>query len=170
MLLNVHNRPETLGSFMPNLVVSALPPFMILYGVSNYIFLKQLKGSNLIGIISIIVPVVCMFIPFRLLARKWVKEVKRSETQTYFLNMLDFNSDYDRANPVTDEQATLNYLKKIDRVADAEKLKLIQRQTKIHFERDTLRDYAERATILQRGLLYLNHRMTSNMQAFNVIQ
>jgi hypothetical protein len=169
MLLNVHNRPETLGSFMPNLVASSLPPFMIIYGVSNYIFLRQLKGSNLVGLISIIIPAICMFFPFRLLARKWVEDVKRSEKQTYNLNMLDFNFDYDRENPVTDEQATMKYLEKIDREANIEKLEMIRRQTMIHFERDTLANYANRRTIVDRAKLYLNHRMTSNMQAFNVI-
>ena len=97
-----------------------------------------------------------------------MKEAKKAENKTYFLNMLDFNSDYDRANPITDEVAIRKYLEKIEREAHDERLLMVRRQTMIHLERDTLVDYARRRTIVDMAQNYINHRVTSNMQAYNV--
>jgi len=167
MLLNVHSRPETLGSFMPALVAQSLPPFLVIYGVANYIFLNELRGSNLVGLISIFVPLIYMLLPLKLLAKKLVSEVKRSDSKQYQLYMLDFNIDYDRANPVTDEEATLNYLKKIEREANIKKLNKIRRATQ-RFARESFAQYVQAGSMKDRGALYINHRATTNRASYNV--
>lgn len=86
MLLRVHCRPETMGSFMPSLVSTALPIYVILYGFSNYFFLTQLRGSNTIGLISLIFSIAYFFIPAQFLVTKFIKEVNRPDSKTYQLH------------------------------------------------------------------------------------
>ena len=75
--------------------------------------------------------------------------------------MLDFNTDYDRANPLTDEEATLNYLKKIEQGANLEKLKLRKRQTIMEARHDQLLNYVKRETMMSRAGIYLRHNRST---------
>lgn len=168
MLLKVHCRPETLGAFMPSLVSSALPPFIILYGLSNYLFLNQLRGDNTIGFVSFIFSIGYLLVPAQYLVQKFLKDVERPDNKTYQLHMLDFNTDYDRENPVTDEEATMNYLKKIEQDANLQKLDLIKQKTERYLKRDTLGFYAKRETVQGRAGLYLNHNASAARASYQV--
>lgn len=70
MLLRVHSRPETMSSFMPNLVAKVFPSCVVLYGISNYIFLRQLKGENTIGLASLIFSAAFLLFPTKFIIKK----------------------------------------------------------------------------------------------------
>lgn len=148
MLLRVHSRPEMMGAFMAETISSIFPYIIALYGFSNYYFFRDLQGSNLIGLISLCFCAIALLIPQKQMVRYFTKEVARKPENTYQRHMLDFDTDYDRANPVTDEEATIQYLKTMEQNAttDHDKVNRMIRQTIKHRVgvRDTLAQYVKR--------------------------
>lgn len=81
---------------------------------------------------------------------------------------MDFPSDYDRSNPVTDEEATKIYLEKIEKDADVKKLNLMKQKTVNFLQRDTLGEYAKRQTMSRRTGLYFNHSVSNARASYQV--
>jgi hypothetical protein len=109
MIFYVHKRPENMGADIAHFFANALPYCMLLYGISNFFWLRAISNSNEVGIVSICTCVVYLILPFRVILDKCGRTKWRSNV--YYSDFrLVLTSDYDRQNPVTKTQAEQKYL------------------------------------------------------------
>lgn len=75
MLLKVHNCPESMNSLLPVKFSKAVPFVVLMYGFSNFFFLENLKSSNIIGLISMIVVGGSMLVPVSIFLNRFDDKV-----------------------------------------------------------------------------------------------
>ena len=111
MLLRRHKMPEMMGSTMAKFFSNLIPYSMILYGIGNHVFTQTLGtgDTNMISLGVIIFTVCYIFLPIRFCLNKCAGDFDREACEPYSSVKLDFPSDYDRANPMTQKDALLTH-------------------------------------------------------------
>jgi hypothetical protein len=125
-LLRVHKQPTELGSLLTFFFTNVFSYFILLYGISNFMFITILGGSNIIGLLSLILTIINVILPFRTIINRCQNKVKRLDSDTYENHNLKFITDYDRVNPLTSEKAINEFLIKCSELKLKELLSLIK--------------------------------------------
>jgi len=127
MLLRRHKRPEELAGFMAQFFAGLLPYFTFLYALSHFLYIRRLQKEydedpanvEKIGeenyvftpLIGLIIVGVYILFPVRSIINKCVGENEGLlNVSPYDDNYLQFLSDYDRENPVTQRQGEMRLL------------------------------------------------------------
>jgi hypothetical protein len=82
-----------------------------LYAFGQFIFIDTLSGTgNLYPHVSLWIAVFFFLLPIKPCIRRFEGDVDRDDDETYTKNKRVFMDDYDRSNPVTSKEATLQHL------------------------------------------------------------
>ena len=112
---NMYKKPEMLNRQLAEFYVSNFILVFFAYGVGDYIFLKDVYDSKIWSLINIIAFGILIIIPYhRLLSREYF-DVDESELNNKKYNdaYLTFRIDYERSNPMTKKEGTINYLTRL---------------------------------------------------------
>ena len=112
---NMYKKPEMLNRQLAEYYVSYFILVFFAYGVGDYIFLKDVYDSSIWSLINIIVFGILIIIPYHRLLSKEYFDVEESELNNKKYNdaYFSFRIDYERANPMTKKEGTINYLTKL---------------------------------------------------------
>ncbi|CAI2379579.1 unnamed protein product [Moneuplotes crassus] len=148
LLLKRHKVPEPFGEAMAQIFSSMIPFFCLLYGTSLYIFSTTLsEGKGWIGLAAFIITLLYMILPFGKLLDHLKRETHRNDNYEYKEERIDFLTDYDRSNPITEEAANVYHQRKL---AAANFLTEIQNQpSEGHNEWGGVLKYGRQATSLE---------------------
>ena len=114
LLLRRHRFPEQMGSMMAKTLSNSIPYVCLLYTLSLFVFSFVMSDNkNPIGLISFINIIWLVIIPFRLILEKWYYKRNKTEEKSYRDYSSSFRTDYDRSNPMTQNQAKIQFLKKL---------------------------------------------------------
>lgn len=106
LLLRRYSVPEAMGATMAKFYASLIPYGMLLYAISNYIFLKDLSDDkNTHGQWSLWFVIAYIILPVRILLNLCTDNVKRDDNYSYSQERFNFIQDYDRNNPMTSSRA-----------------------------------------------------------------
>ena len=106
LLLRRYSVPEAMGSQMAKFYSSLIPYGMLLYAISNYIFLNELSdGENDHGQWSLWFVIGYIILPVRLLLNLFTDSIDRDDSYKYSQEWVRFIQDYDRSNPMTSNKA-----------------------------------------------------------------
>lgn len=121
LLLRRHKVPVALGSSMATFYTSMVPLGMLLYGIGNYVFLDKVSDKkNTHGQWSMWFMVAYYVLPVGILIDAISMKVKRDASLKYSEAKFTFVQDYDRENPMTENQAKAEYLKELRKKAKNE--------------------------------------------------
>ena len=112
---NMYKKPEMLNRQIAEFYVGYFILVFFAYGVGDYIFLQDVYDSKVWSLINIIAFGILIIIPYhRLLLREYF-DVDESElnNKKYDDAYFSFSRDYERANPMTKKEGTINYLTKL---------------------------------------------------------
>lgn len=156
MLLRVHNFPESMGALMPIALSNYIPFYLVLYGFSNYFFLKSLANENLYGFISFIGTIANVFLPAGLLLNKCLNEVERDDKDTFEKSKSTFRFNYDTVNPSAGSETFARFLTSpMSMLSLSEEAAKENQQRKIEeFEEQRLRNYVKVSTMRARRHQY----------------
>lgn len=106
LLLRRYSVPEAMGSQMAKFYSSLIPYGMLLYAISNYVFLNELSdGENDHGQWSLWFMIGYIALPIRIILNLFTDSIKRDDSYKYSKEWLRFIHDYDRSNPMTATKA-----------------------------------------------------------------
>ena len=106
LLLRRYSIPEAMGSTMAKFYASLIPYGMLLYAISNYIFLNDLSdGENTHGQWSLWFMIAYIVLPVRIILNLFTDNIDRSDEYAYSKEQFNFFQDYDRSNPLTSSKA-----------------------------------------------------------------
>jgi hypothetical protein len=130
LLLRRYSVPESMGCEMAKFYCRLVPYGMLLYSISNYVFLFELSDhKNDHGQYSCWFTIAFVLFPIQTLLGMIVEKVKRDENVKYTDVKFTFIQDYDRSNPMTANKAKARYLmelneKQAENASEEEKNKL----------------------------------------------
>ena len=130
LLLRRFSVPETMGWEMAKFYCSLVPYGMLLYSISNYVFLYELSNhTNDHGQYSWWFTIAFVVFPVQTLLGMVIENVKRDENIKYTDAKFTFIQDYDRSNPMSANKARAKYLielneKQAQNASEEEKKKL----------------------------------------------
>jgi hypothetical protein len=112
---NMYKKPEMLNRQLAEFYISYFILVFFAYGVGDYIFLRDVYDSKIWSLINIIAFGILIIIPYHRLLSKEYFDVEESELNNKKYNdaYFSFRIDYERANPMTKKEGTVNYLKKL---------------------------------------------------------
>jgi len=112
---NMYKKPEMLNRQLAEFYVSYFILVFFAYGVGDYLFLKDVYDSKIWSLINIIAFGILIIIPYHRLLSKEYFDVEESELNKRKFNdaYLSFRLDYERANPMTKKEGTINYINKL---------------------------------------------------------
>ena len=112
---NIYQKPEMLNRHIAEFYVCYFIVVFFAYGVGDYIFIKDVYDSKKWSLVNIIVFGVLIIIPYHRILSKEYFDVEESEMNNKKYNdaYLSFRIDYERANPMTQKEGTINYLTKL---------------------------------------------------------
>ena len=112
---NMYKKPEMLNRQLAEFYVSYFIVVFFAYGVGDYIFLKDVYDSKIWSLINIIAFGILIIIPYHRLLIIEYFDVEESEMNNKKYNdaYLSFRIDYERANPMTKKEGTINYLNRL---------------------------------------------------------
>ena len=112
---NMYKKPEMLNRQLAEFYISYFILVFFAYGVGDYIFLKDVYDSKIWSLINIIAFGILIIIPYHRLLSKEYFDVEESELNNKKYNdaYFSFRIDYERANPMTKKDGTINYLTKL---------------------------------------------------------
>jgi hypothetical protein len=106
LLLRRYSVPEAMGSEMAKFYSSLIPYGMLLYAISNFIFLNELSdGKNDHGQWSLWFMIGYLILPVRIILNMFTDSIERDDSFKYSQEWLKFIHDYDRNNPMTSVKA-----------------------------------------------------------------
>ena len=110
---NIYKKPEMLNRTIVDFYVNYFVVVLFAYGVGDYIFLNDAYGSRAWPLVNIIVFGVLIIIPYHQILSHDFLNFEESElyNKTYNDVYLKFNTDYERANPMTKKEGMKQYLK-----------------------------------------------------------
>ena len=106
-----YKKPEMLNRHLCEFYVSYFVVILFVYGIGDYIFLSDVYDSKVWSLVNIITFGVLIIIPYhRVLSRDFI-EFKESNiyTKKYSEAYLNFNIDYERANPMTKQEGEIRF-------------------------------------------------------------
>jgi hypothetical protein len=110
-LLKQNKIPEQMSEAMALAYSKIIPVCLFLYGFGNFIVVYILSDyKNHWVHIGLWVTFINMFIPMRSLCRYCEGDVSRKGAKTYQEVKHTFQTDYNRSNPITAQEATIDYL------------------------------------------------------------
>ena len=112
---NMYKKPEMLNRQLAEFYISYFILVFFAYGVGDYIFLKDVYDSKIWSLINIIAFGILIIIPYHKILSKEYFDVEESELNNKKYNdaYFSFRIDYERANPMTKKEGTINYLNKL---------------------------------------------------------
>lgn len=114
VLLRRHKIPEQMGSTMADVFINAFPLLCFLYGISIFVFSNELSGGrSYVGLAAIVLTIIYLFLPIRSVINKCTRGVFRSDSKEYKNHYFTFLTDYNRANPMSQKEANLDFLSKM---------------------------------------------------------
>ncbi|KAL4481493.1 hypothetical protein ABPG74_007582 [Tetrahymena malaccensis] len=107
--------PYNMGSSLSYNMIEMLKMSIIIYSFSAYFFIQMTTDTDYYdfpALIGIIVAIAHFFVPIKLVNQQYFQTQNAPPNQeTYDQVKLNFITDYDRENPATKRQATIDYLK-----------------------------------------------------------
>ena len=106
-----YKKPEMLNKQICEFYVSYFVVVLFAYGVGDYLFLSDAYDTKIWSLLNIIVFGVLIIIPYhQLLSRDYIN-INESEIykKTYDDAYVQFNNDYERANPMTKQEGDIRF-------------------------------------------------------------
>jgi hypothetical protein len=155
MLFRKCKIPQHMGEKMSMNVSQNIPFVMLLYAIGQFIFINALSEGRNQACLPIVIVCVCYFlIPKDFIMHKCETTISRDDSETYSNNRIKFLIDYDRSNPLTAKEATLNHLDKMEtQEKDETKLQKIRdMRAKMQMSSvfGSLEDYGKKRSLEQR--------------------
>ena len=106
LLLKRHRRPEEMGSSMAFFFANSMPWFMLLFAVSNFVWVDELSlGNNAPGLVGLILMLIYIVLPVRsYINNRFSFDIARFDEHTYSKNKQYFLTDYRTENPMTKDE------------------------------------------------------------------
>lgn len=106
LLLRRYSIPEAMGSTMARFYAGIIPIAMLLYSISNYVFLRDLSDKkNNHGQASLWFMIGYVVLPVKLVLKLVTDSISRDDSLVYSKVKYSFIQDYDRCNPMTANKA-----------------------------------------------------------------
>ena len=110
----IYKKPEMIGSKICKFYIDYFVVALLVYGLGDYLFLRETYKNNIWSLISIITFGALIFIPYiKLLNYDYLNINKSDFHKKEYKDCLEFNQDYERANPINKKEGKINYLKKL---------------------------------------------------------
>ena len=110
----IYKKPEMLGANICKFYVNNFSIVLLVYGLGDFIFLRNSYETNLWSFINLIAFGGLIFIPYvKLLTIDYLKFDKYEFFKKEYKECSDFTQDYERANPLSRKEGKINYLKKL---------------------------------------------------------
>ena len=112
---NRYKKPEMLNRQIVQFYVDYFIVVLFIYGVGDYIFLSRVYDSKAWSLVNIIVFGVAIIIPYHhFLSKDYIKfNESLLHNKKYDEAYLSFNTDYERANPMTKKEGNIRYYTKL---------------------------------------------------------
>ena len=110
----IYKKPEMLGAKICKFYVDYFVFVLFVYSLGDYFFLGDAYDTKLWSYINLITFGALIFIPYiRILSQDYLKLDKYELHKKEYKDCLEFNTDYERANPISKKEGKLNYLKQL---------------------------------------------------------
>ena len=110
----IYKKPEMIGSKICKFYIDYFVVVLLVYGLGDYLFLRETYKNNIWSLIIIITFGALIFIPYsNLLNRDYLNNNKSDFHKKEYKDCLEFNQDFERANPINKKEGKINYLKKL---------------------------------------------------------
>ena len=110
----IYKKPEMLGANICKFYVNNFSIVLLVYGLGDFIFLRNSYETNLWSFINLIAFGGLIFIPYvKLLIIDYLNFDKYEFFKKEYKECSDFTQDYERANPLSRKEGKINYLKKL---------------------------------------------------------
>ena len=110
----IYKKPEMLGAKICKFYVDYFIFVLFVYSLGDYFFLGEVYDTKLWSYINLITFGVLIFVPYiRILSQDSLKLDKYDLYKKEYKDCLEFNTDYERANPLSKKEGKLNYLKQL---------------------------------------------------------
>ena len=110
----IYKKPEMLGANICKFYVNNFSIVLLVYGLGDFIFLRNSYDTNLWSFINLIAFGGLIFIPYvKLLIIDYLNFDKYEFFKKEYKECSDFTQDYERANPLSRKEGKINYLKKL---------------------------------------------------------
>ena len=114
VLLRRHKVPEVVGPQIAKFFSNLIPWAVLIWSTGVMGFTLTLSGgSNLLGLIAFFIALTFIFVPIRSILLYLMPEVKKESGEEFLYKNQKFNflHDYDRQNPMTRDEARVEFLK-----------------------------------------------------------
>ena len=114
---NMYKKPEMLNRQIVEFYLNYFVLIFFVYGISDYVFLKDAYENKIWSLVNIIVFGVLIIIPYhQLLSIDFLKfEESQIHEQEYNEKYVDFLNDYQRANPMTAKEGKKRYNEELEK-------------------------------------------------------
>ena len=110
----IYKKPEVLGAEICKFYIDYFVIVLFVYALGDYFFLSEVYNNKLWSYINLCVFGVFIFIPYiKPLSYDYLKINKSDLYKKEYKEHLEFNTDYERANPISKKEGKINYLKKL---------------------------------------------------------
>lgn len=111
---HIYKKPEMLGAKICKFYIDYFVIVLFVYALGDYFFLDDVYDTNIWSYINLIIFGVLIFVPYvKLVSQDYLKINKYEFFKKEFKECLEFNTDYERANPISIKEGKINYLKKL---------------------------------------------------------
>ena len=110
----IYKKPEMLGAKICKFYVDYFIFVLFVYSLGDYFFLGEAYDTKLWSYINLVTFGALIFVPYiRILSQDSLKLDKYDLYKKEYKDCLEFNTDYERANPLSKKEGKLNYLKQL---------------------------------------------------------
>jgi hypothetical protein len=110
----MYKKPEVLGAKICKFYVDYFIIVIFIYALGDYFFLLDAYDTKIWTYINLSTFGILIFVPYiRIISHDYLKLNKSELFKKEYKDCLDFNTDYERSNPISIKEGKLNYLKRL---------------------------------------------------------
>ena len=110
----IYKKPEMLGSKICKFYINYFVIILFVYTIGDLFLLRNTFDTNIWTWVNLITFGTLIFIPYsKLLTIDYLKVNKYDLYTKEYKDCIDFTEDYERANPISQKEGKINYLKKL---------------------------------------------------------
>ena len=110
----MYKKPEVLGAKICKFYADYFIIVIFVYALGDYFFLLDVYDTKIWTYINLFTFGILIFVPYiRIISYDYLKLNKSELFKKEYKDCLDFNTDYERSNPISIKEGKLNYLKRL---------------------------------------------------------